>query len=390
VKGSNVKPLAPQWPARISAHTAFFSYRWLAWAIAALALTLPGRPITTLPRDAGILLLAGVINVVATALAQSYVRLAQTRPALLALDLIGGAAILWLSGSAPLPFLPYALSGLVLPALLYTWRGGLLGAVAFIGLDLTGLAMLSANPETPISGSALFVRLFTPLAFAMVWITIGRRMAMNEPIAQGLPPTATNLLRQAATRPNQPDAGQPPRGTPGADRARPESLTPFLDQLTSPLPLVLTRAAEQRADPGRRLLYDVTPDPGGGLTAALDQLAALVGQGGLEVRVSSTGALRPLALAHQTVLLRVAQEALLNIQQHARAHTALLHLDYEADRVALVVQDDGVGLLDGTYERPGLHALRAVRYRLAELDGQLEVCEGESGGVTVRAALPYA
>lgn len=385
-----MKPLAPQWPARISAHTAFFSYRWLAWAIAALALTLPGRPVATLPRDAGILLLAGVINVVATALAQSYVRLAQARPQLLVLDLIGGAVILWLSGSAVLPFLPYALSSLILPGLLYTWRGSLLGAVAFMALDLIGLATLNASPDAAPSGAALLARLFTPLIFALIWSTAGRRLIQTEPITHGQPPTTTNLPRQATTRPSQPGAAQPPRSTPAAERARPDPLAPFLDQPISPLPLVLTRAAEQRADPARRMLYEVTPDQGGSLAAALDQLAALAGQSGVEVRVSSAGEVRPLALPQQAVLLRVAQEALLNIQQHASAHTALLHLDYEADTVALVVQDDGVGLLDGTYERPGLHALRAVRYRLTELDGQLAVFEGESGGVTVRASLPYA
>ncbi|NTV63260.1 MAG: ATP-binding protein, partial [Oscillochloris sp.] len=39
--------------------------------------------------------------------------------------------------------------------------------------------------------------------------------------------------------------------------------------------------------------------------------------------------------------------------------------------------------------RPGMHSLRAVRYRLAELDGQFAVFESESGGVTVRATLPF-
>ncbi|MFN3372105.1 MAG: ATP-binding protein, partial [Chloroflexus sp.] len=62
------------------------------------------------------------------------------------------------------------------------------------------------------------------------------------------------------------------------------------------------------------------------------------------------------------------------------------HID---DRSAtLQVEDDGVGLLDGTYERPHLHALRALRYRVAEFDGQLAVFEGEQGGLTVRVTLP--
>ena len=47
-----------------------------------------------------------------------------------------------------------------------------------------------------------------------------------------------------------------------------------------------------------------------------------------------------------------------------------------------------IHLIDGTYERPGLHALRAMQYRLAEHEGRLDVFELEGGGVTVRASLP--
>jgi signal transduction histidine kinase len=88
------------------------------------------------------------------------------------------------------------------------------------------------------------------------------------------------------------------------------------------------------------------------------------------------------------MLLRVAQEALLNIAQHSHAHHVLITIAFEPRALTLAIEDDGVGLLDGTYERPGMHALRALRYRLSELDGHLAVFESEIGGVTVRATLP--
>ncbi|MFN8568405.1 MAG: hypothetical protein U0Z44_13015 [Kouleothrix sp.] len=91
---------------------------------------------------------------------------------------------------------------------------------------------------------------------------------------------------------------------------------------------------------------------------------------------------------HCMLLVRLTQEALLNIQQHAHAGTARLTLRYDAGSVVLLIQDDGVGLLDGTHERPGLHALRAMHYRLSEFGGRLDVFETEGGGVTVRATLP--
>jgi signal transduction histidine kinase len=124
-------------------------------------------------------------------------------------------------------------------------------------------------------------------------------------------------------------------------------------------------------------------------TAAIDQLAMSFGrQGGVETRVTSMGVIRPLTNVQHGMLLRVAQEALLNVSQHAHAHTVLMTIMFEPSAVTLGIHDDGVGLLDGTYERPGMHALRAIRYRLSELDGQLAVFESESGGVTVRATLP--
>ncbi len=379
-----MKRSAEQWRFVLSDHVAFFSYRWLAWAVAALALTLPGRPPGALPRDAGLLLLIGVINVVATALAQSYVRLLRQRPMLLVLDLIAGAAVLWLSESRPLPFLPYALGALVLPALTLGWRGAALGAAAFSALDLFGIGVLNANLGVELGPAALVARLLMPFAFAGGWAALGRLLPRAASAAAGvgrlIDPKARPLERDEGAE--RQDAALRVLELGGAERAASPPAN-----LPAP-PLLIARAAESHAAPARRLLYDLHVSPSLPLAAALEQLAGAARQGGLEVRATSSGPARPLTAAQQTVLLRAAQEALLNVQQHARARTALLSLNFEPRAVTLVVQDDGVGLLDGTYERPGLHALRAVRYRLAELDGQLSVFESEGGGVTVRATLP--
>jgi signal transduction histidine kinase len=56
--------------------------------------------------------------------------------------------------------------------------------------------------------------------------------------------------------------------------------------------------------------------------------------------------------------------------------------------VGVVIVVVGVGLVVGCVERPGLHALRAMQYRLAEFGGRLDVFETEGGGVTVRATMP--
>jgi signal transduction histidine kinase len=125
------------------------------------------------------------------------------------------------------------------------------------------------------------------------------------------------------------------------------------------------------------------------LSAALDALATRFGKHtGMPIQVTFLGRTRSVHPLHRDLLVRLAQESLLNVQQHAHADAALLTLRYDATSVALMIQDNGVGLLDGTHERPGLRALRAMQYRLSEFGGRLDVFETEGGGVTVRATMP--
>jgi hypothetical protein len=381
-----VKRSGEQW--RLRDHVAFFSYRWLAWIVAALTLTLPGLG-GALPRDAGLLLLIGVITVTATALAQSYVRLLRQRPPLLALDLAACAAILWLSDSSVLPFLPYALGALVLPALTFGWRGALLGAASFTALDSFGLSVINPAAGQALDAPAIAVRLIVPFAFASAWAVAGR-LLQREPGAA--PPRAARQPALVGATGDQPER-MAARRTPAprvASLSRGETPPGMPTSLATTTPLLIARSgAEPRDEPPRRVLYDVPSRATATLAAALEQLAAAAAeQSGHEVRAHCQGTPRPLNAAQHAVLLRVAQEGLLNVQQHAHASSAVVTLSYEPRAVTLSVQDNGVGLLDGTYERPGLHALRALRYRLVELDGQLAVFEGESGGLTLRATVP--
>jgi signal transduction histidine kinase len=149
------------------------------------------------------------------------------------------------------------------------------------------------------------------------------------------------------------------------------------------------RATEQGVEDLRRQIFTPLPSVDMDLGAALDVLAMRFGQHtGTPARVTLLGRTRAINRLHSGLLVRLAQEALLNVQQHAHAASATLTLRYDSCTVALLIQDDGVGLLDGTHERPGLHALRAMQYRLAEFGGRLDVFETEGGGVTVRATMP--
>ncbi|MCX7791632.1 MAG: histidine kinase, partial [Chloroflexaceae bacterium] len=290
--------------------------------------------------------------------------------------------------SQVLPFLPYALGALVLPGLMFGWRGALVSALSFIGLDILGLAAFNQALGMTLAPLALTFRILAPLLFAAAWVVVGgvverdsaRGMGQTGPFGEG---------RMAGIARSKDGADRSTVTVRLADLQRSISPGETGANLTSTAPAIAMRATAEQHPAARRLVYDLPPTPEIALGAALERLGSLVAQqSGLEVQVSCTGTARRLHAAQHAVLLRCAQEALQNVQQHARAHSAVVLLAFEPHSVSLTVQDDGVGLLDGTYERPGLHGLRAVRYRLAEFDGRLDVFEGESGGVTVRATLP--
>ena len=376
MKGRFVKLSTDKWRTRWNSETAFYSYRWLAWALAGIALMLSDHAATSLPRDVGILLLLAGINVTITATAQSYVRLARRQPFLLLLDMLVGLVVVWMSGGGVLPFWPYALGALILPALLGGWGGAIIASTGFIGFDLLGMLLNSGETENfPL----LVVRVIVPAAFASCWIALGYFLRGNEQ-------RDTQADVQLTGANSDPDS---------ADAMGKSTLhiSAFADtnRVGGAQQRTTTRLeSNPRTDVARHAIFD--PAPAENLTffsTAVDQLATSFSrQGSVEIRVATVGVVRPLTSAQHRTLLRVAQESLLNVSQHAHAHTVLITLTFEPRAVTLSVQDDGVGLLDGTYERPGMHALRALRYRLSELDGQLGVFESESGGVTVRATLP--
>ncbi|MDO0930220.1 sensor histidine kinase [Streptomyces sp. DG2A-72] len=116
----------------------------------------------------------------------------------------------------------------------------------------------------------------------------------------------------------------------------------------------------------------------------------------VQVQFTTTGTARPLSAEADTVLLRIAQEALANIAKHAGAGRVGLTLSYLDHEVALDVRDDGRGF-DAAgvqlQESPGQgggsgFGLLAMRQRVESLSGTLQI-ESEPGlGTAISASLP--
>lgn len=104
-----------------------------------------------------------------------------------------------------------------------------------------------------------------------------------------------------------------------------------------------------------------------------------------QVQLEIAGATADLDEAHRTCLYRLVQEALTNCARHAQARQVRVHLSAEKSRVALTVEDDGVGF--EASRRRGL-GLIGMEERVRELGGRLVIESTPGAGTRLRAVLP--
>ncbi len=125
-----------------------------------------------------------------------------------------------------------------------------------------------------------------------------------------------------------------------------------------------------------------------GLEPALQWLARSQGEAsGLAIAVEIE-ALPTLEGDLQTLLFRVAQEALNNIAKHAHARNVLLRLVARGGLLQLQVVDDGRGCDPEVALRSGGSGLGGMRERLRLHGGRLELHSTPGNGARVRAVIP--
>ncbi len=128
---------------------------------------------------------------------------------------------------------------------------------------------------------------------------------------------------------------------------------------------------------------------GKGLAQALEEYATRwQGHTGIRATLLVNGS-RALALDVEQALYRVAQEALSNVARHSDADTVELALDLTAERVRLILADNGRGFEPGGVA-PGSLGLNGMRQRLAEIGGTLTVETRLSAGTRVIAQVESA
>jgi signal transduction histidine kinase len=154
------------------------------------------------------------------------------------------------------------------------------------------------------------------------------------------------------------------------------------------LDLALQTARENLAE-ARALVTTLSPAQldGSTLGDAIARVAESAGSGGdATIRSEISGSKRPLPTTTEVVLLRVAQEALANVRQHAAARQVDVELRYTGDAVRLTVADDGRGFDVGAVS--GGYGLRGMRERVRQAGGTITVRTSPGEGTVVRAEVP--
>lgn len=136
-----------------------------------------------------------------------------------------------------------------------------------------------------------------------------------------------------------------------------------------------------------RLSAMVTAPPLGGLLPALEQLCTRFAHRGLPVTLDGDEQLPELPTNVAAVAIRVASEALTNVERHAGATHAALHAHAGRERLELVVEDDGRGFAESAGPE-GHYGLLVMRERAWAVGGALTVDSAPGRGTRVALDLP--
>jgi two-component system NarL family sensor kinase len=142
----------------------------------------------------------------------------------------------------------------------------------------------------------------------------------------------------------------------------------------------------------RRISHDLRPAilDDLGLAAALDHLAHEFSENSaLPTRFESSGLIEGLSDVGNTVLFRIAQESLTNIQRHAAAGAVNMRLDGDHKMVKLTIADNGSGFDIGRVAQNPKRGigLRNMHERLEAIGGNLQLISS-TGGTQVIASVP--
>ena len=109
---------------------------------------------------------------------------------------------------------------------------------------------------------------------------------------------------------------------------------------------------------------------------------------GLTVNLILPAELPPLSALHRLALYRTAQEALTNVQKHAKAEQVWMQLNCVNDIITLRVSDNGMGMSGQASDAS--FGLRGIQERMTQLGGRMQIENRPGGGTQLLVSLPIA
>ncbi|MGH8808515.1 MAG: PAS domain S-box protein [Noviherbaspirillum sp.] len=104
--------------------------------------------------------------------------------------------------------------------------------------------------------------------------------------------------------------------------------------------------------------------------------------------VESKGLTNKLDAQIESAVFRVVQEGLSNIERHAHARNAKIVLLHTASQLDVMIQDDGVGMENGSENKPGCYGLIAMQERIFVLGGTISMRNIRPQGLVIHASIP--
>ena len=89
----------------------------------------------------------------------------------------------------------------------------------------------------------------------------------------------------------------------------------------------------------------------------------------------------------QETLYHIAQEAITNAMRHAQPDRIDIQLKKEANRITMIVKDDGCGLSADLEKSRGM-GLRIMQYRARLIGAELKIEKGPFSGTQVKCSVP--
>ncbi len=164
-----------------------------------------------------------------------------------------------------------------------------------------------------------------------------------------------------------------------------EGKNPAID-LQMDVACALVRHSHQEA---RRSIATLRPESldSIGLPQALANCARRMANGGtVQVNVSVCGDSRSIPVRISDTLFRIGQEAIANAVRHASPSTLNIRFRYETNSVQLVVEDDGVGILEAG-DSLGF-GIRGMRKRADTISARFQIARAANHGTQVQVTAP--